>query len=92
MPMILHILAAEQVGPTSLFVRFNDGCVATVDLQPLLTGPIFEPLLVPEAFSQFSIDPICKTICWPNGADLAPEAVRELVPAAHEIGRQARTG
>jgi hypothetical protein len=86
MQMILHILDAELVGPFSLHLRFNDGCSATVDLRPLLTGPIFEPLLDPSVFAKFTVDPICKTICWPNGADLAPEAIRSLVPAEQEIG------
>ena len=84
--MILHILRAELSGPTSLTVRFSDGCEATVDLRPLLSGPIFEPLLEPAVFAQFTVDPVCKTVCWPNGADLAPEAIRALVPTEQEIG------
>jgi hypothetical protein len=84
--MILHILHAELAGPASLFVTFSDGCDATVDLRPLLSGPVFEPLLDPNMFAKFTLDPICKTVCWPNGADLAPEAIRSLVPAEQEIG------
>lgn len=84
--MILHILNAELAGPASLTVTFSDGCDATVDLRPLLVGPIFEPLLDPTFFSRFTLDPVCKTVCWPNGADLAPEAIRALVPAEQEIG------
>ena len=79
--MILHILHAELAGPASLFVTFSDGCDATVDLRPLLSGPVFEPLLDPNMFAKFTLDPVCKTVCWPNGADLAPEAIRSLVPA-----------
>ncbi len=84
--MILHILNAKLAGPTSLTVRFSDGCDATVDLRPLLDGPVFEPLLDPPVFAQFTLDPVCKTICWPNGADLAPEAIRSLVRTRQEIG------
>lgn len=83
--MILHILEAELAGPSSVWVRFDDGVSATVDLRPLLTGPVFEPLLDPDAFAQFTIDPVCRTICWPNGADLAPEAIRSMVPSGQEI-------
>lgn len=84
--MILHILHAELAGPTSLTVLFSDGCNATVDFRPLLSGPVFEPLLDPKVFAQFTLDPVCKTVCWPNGADLAPEAIRSLVPSQQEIG------
>jgi hypothetical protein len=37
-------------------------------------------------FAKFTLDPVCKTVCWPYGADLAPEAIRSLVPAEQEIG------
>ena len=77
--MILHITEAKLAGPTSLFLRFNDGCAATIDLSPLLTGPVLEPLLDPAIFAQFELDPTCKTICWPNQVDLAPESIRSLV-------------
>ncbi len=66
MLMILHILDAELAGPFSLHLRFNDGCSATVDLRPLMAGPIFEPLLDPNVFAKFTVDPICKTVCWPS--------------------------
>jgi hypothetical protein len=72
---ILHILAAQVVGPHSLEVEFDDGVVKRVNLKPLLTGPIFEPLLDPEYFARVVVDPVCGTVVWPNGADLAPEAV-----------------
>jgi len=84
--MILHILQAELAGPASLSVTFSDGCDATVDLRPLLSGPIFEPMLDPRLFAKFTLDPVCKTVCWPNGADLAPEAIRALVLTEQEIG------
>ena len=85
--MILHILAANLAGPTALEVTFNDGNRFVVDLRPLLTGVVFEPLLDPAVFAQFSLDPVCKTIVWPNGADLAPEAIRDLALTEQSIGR-----
>ena len=85
--MILHTLHAKLAGPTSLFVAFSDGCDATVDLRPLLSGPVFEPLLDPDMFAKFTLDPVCKTVCWPNGADLAPEALRFLVPGTIQVPR-----
>jgi hypothetical protein len=41
----------------------------------LLTGELFEPLRDVDQFSKLTIYPISKTIVWPNGADLAPEAL-----------------
>lgn len=78
--MILHILEATVCGEHSLFVRFDDGTEKRVNLRPLLHGPVFEPLKDPTYFARVVVDPICRTVVWPNGADLAPEALHDLVP------------
>jgi hypothetical protein len=38
----------------------------------------FRPLLDPEVFARVAVDPVCGTVVWPNGADLAPEALYAL--------------
>ena len=73
--MALRIQTAESLGGTRLAVSFNDGRVGYAELSPLLKGPIFEELLKPERFAQFRLDPELGTVVWPNGADLAPEAI-----------------
>lgn len=78
--MILRITEAEVVGPHALRLAFNDGTRKTVDVAPLLDGPIFEPLRDPDYFARASLDPVCGTVAWPNGADFAPEALRALAP------------
>jgi hypothetical protein len=82
--MILHIVEAEVCGPHLLRLVFNDGTGKVVNVRPLLSGPIFEPLRDPTYFAQVAVDPVCKTVVWPNGADLAPEALHELA-AVEEI-------
>jgi hypothetical protein len=81
--MILRITEANVCGPTSLTVTFNDGARKTVDIEPLLHGPVFEPLRKPEFFAKVALDHVCGTVVWPNGADFAPEALYELVPEGH---------
>jgi len=65
-----------------LKVEFTDGVGGEVDLSGRLLGPVFEPLKDPLFFAQVSIDEF-GAICWPNGADLAPDALHEklAVPA-----------
>ncbi len=60
-------------------LEFNDGTHGEADVAAQLKGPIFEELLDPEKFSEAYLDPELRTVCWPNGADLAPEFLRVLV-------------
>lgn len=86
---VLHIRAVQVVGDHTLEVEFDDRTVKRVNLKPLLTGPVFEPLLDPRYFARVIVDPRCGTVVWPNGADFAPEALYELAdqearaPMAH---------
>ncbi|MGB5815220.1 MAG: DUF2442 domain-containing protein [Thermoanaerobaculia bacterium] len=67
----------REVRPLSdfrLHVEFADGTEGEVDLSDRLDGPVFEPLRDPDYFAQVSIDEF-GVICWPNGADLAPDAL-----------------
>jgi len=75
---VLHIVNVNVIGPHALKVEFNDGMIKNVDLTPLIHGEVFEPLRDPKYFKQVRLDPECKTVTWPNGADLAPEALYEL--------------
>lgn len=75
---ILRVLSARVVGPYTLELEFNDGARRISNLRPLLDGPIFQPLRDPEYFARVSVDPVCGTVVWPNGADFAPEALRSL--------------
>lgn len=76
--MILHVLEAEVCGPHHLRVTFSDGVTKRVDLAPLMRGPIFEPLRDPAYFAQVELDEDFGAVQWPNGADLAPEALHAL--------------
>ncbi len=59
-------------------LAFNDGTRKTVDVFPLLDGPVFEPLKDPEFFARAAWDPVSGTVFSPNDADFAPEALHAL--------------
>ena len=87
--MILHVEEATVRGAYRLEVRFNDGVRKTVDLAPLLTGPVFEPLRDPKYFARVVVDAQAGTVVWPNGADLAPEALYALPSIGDQEARPA---
>jgi hypothetical protein len=70
-----HVVAAEYRGGYRIHLSFSDGREKTVDLASLLEGPIFEPVRAPGYFGQFFLDG--GAVAWPNGADVAPEALYE---------------
>jgi hypothetical protein len=74
--MFLHVTEAKHVEGHRVRVWFNDGMTCEIDLSESLGGPIFEPLRDIEYFRCFSIEG--HTLAWPNGADFAPEYLREL--------------
>lgn len=76
---MLHITSAKVISGHSLSLKFSDGTDGEADLSAELTGAIFEELRDPEKFKEAYLDTELRTVCWPNGADFAPEFLRSLV-------------
>ncbi|MDX1561491.1 MAG: DUF2442 domain-containing protein [Gammaproteobacteria bacterium] len=75
--MIKHIDKARYLDDFRIWLEFEDGVSGEVDLSQDLDGPIFEPLRRVEYFRSFRLHPELKTLVWPNGADFAPEFLRD---------------
>ena len=65
----------------TLEVTFADGLCGKIDLSSRLFGPVFEPLSNPALFCQARVDEY-GAVCWPNGADLAPDALYRTISSA----------
>jgi len=76
---MLHVTEVRSAGPFRLWLAFSDGTAGEVDLEQELDGPIFEPLRDPTVFAKVELDSEIHTIAWTNGADFAPEFLRDLV-------------
>ncbi|MBA3532491.1 MAG: DUF2442 domain-containing protein [Ardenticatenales bacterium] len=83
--MILHVTQVQAPSHYQLDLTFNNGTRKRVNVQPLVWGPVFEPLREPNYFAQVTV--VYGTVAWPNGADIAPEALYELP----DEGRRATT-
>ena len=75
--MILHVIEAEYERDYIIHLKFNDGAEGFVDLANELYGEMFAPLREVQTFKAFKVDSELNTIVWDNGADLAPEFLRE---------------
>lgn len=75
--MLTRIATARYLGGHSVWLRFSDGLEGTINLSQELAGEIFEPLRDEAFFAQVELHPELHTLVWPNGADFAPEFLRE---------------
>ena len=66
-----------------LRVRFDDGTEGIISLEEQLFGPMFEPLKEVSFFERVAIDKF-GVICWPNGADLAPDALYDDLRSSYD--------
>lgn len=77
MEFIPHVVEAEYIKDYTIKLKFNDGSVKIVTLESYVKrGGVFSRLEDKEFFKKFFID--LNTLCWPNGADIAPERLYEI--------------
>ena len=75
--MFLHVTSVRYLDDYRIWLRFSDGAEGIIDLESELYGEIFEPLRDLALFRQVELTG--RTIEWPNGADFAPEFLRENI-------------
>ena len=73
---MVRVLSVKAKPNWLLDVVFTDGTKCTVSMKDRLFGVVFESLRDPNLFAQAAVDEF-GAICWPNGADLAPDAIYE---------------
>ena len=79
MAKLARVVNAEYVRDFKLRLRFSDGAEKVVDFSRWLHGEIFKPLTNKREFKRFFV--AGGTVCWPNGADIAPETLRNAEDA-----------
>jgi hypothetical protein len=77
---LVRVVTAEYVREYKIRLHFTDGVKGVVDFSRWLDGEVFRPLAVKREFKRFFV--AGGTVCWPNGADIAPETLRVAIEAA----------
>ena len=75
--MFMHVTKARYIENYKVWLSFNDGAEGEVNLASELHGEIFEPLKDIDFFKSFTLEG--HTLSWKNGADFAPEFLRENI-------------
>jgi hypothetical protein len=71
MPRVVKVAPLSQY---RLHVEFDDRVAGTIDLSGELDGEVFLPVRDEAVFRQVTVEEF-GAVCWPNGPDLAPDAM-----------------
>lgn len=71
---LVRVVSADYVREHQLRIAFSDGAEKVIDFSRWLHGEVFRPLVNTREFKRFFV--AGGTVCWPNGADIAPETLR----------------
>ena len=85
-PDLVSVIGVRVLGRYVLELAFDTGEVKIIDMEPLMWGPVFRPILADYSlFREVSVDVDAGTVAWPNGADWAPDELylksKAAVPA-----------
>jgi hypothetical protein len=72
-----RVIDANYLHDYFIHVVFSNGKEGSIDLRPFIGQGIFEPLSNKSYFKKLFVDGW--TISWPNGADIAPETLYEMI-------------
>ena len=89
--MAPEVVSVSPLEPYVVRVVFSDGEVRDVDIGPLLGGAVFRPLRDREEFVRVRVDEQTGAIAWPSGADLDPDVIYGIAPAARQPAARVTT-
>lgn len=77
---MLRVKSVKHIKDYKLEIVFSDGKAKVVDFQNWINegGFYFLPMKDLEFFKKVEIDESNYSICWPNGADVSPDAMYEI--------------
>lgn len=75
--MYNFVVEAKYVSDYVVWLKFDDNVEGEVNLESELEGEIYEPLKDKNYFKNFQIRG--HTLSWENGADFAPEYLRDKI-------------
>lgn len=70
-----EVIEAKIIKGYTVELVFDDLKKGVVDLRRYLDRGIFKELLDKRKFRRMKVDAELGTICWPNGADIAPDTL-----------------
>ena len=87
---MIKIIRAKLIRDRIIQVEFSDGSSGEYDLEPLAARGGLLTLVWSESgyFERFFLE--LGALCWPNGLELSPEAIRRELTAAGKLRQRAQ--
>ncbi len=89
--MAPDVMSVVPLEPFVVRVTFADGEIRDVDIEPLLNGRVFAALRERSEFRRVGVDKQTGAVTWANGADLDPDVIYGIAPAAHQPAARVTT-
>ena len=78
--MLHDIVEVRHIKDFTVFLVFDNGVQGEVDLSQFVTFEgVFAALSDISKFAEVFVEKDIGTICWPNGADIAPETLYQCL-------------
>ena len=87
---VCRVTAFEIIAPFVLDVRFDNETQQRIDFRPVLCGELYGPLRDAALFERVVIDPVARTLVWPNGADFDPSTLHDWPDAGPRMAELAQ--
>jgi Protein of unknown function (DUF2442) len=82
MEKIVHVTGVRFLGGHRLHLQFDDGISGELDFADEEWSGVFAPLRDSSYFGRVELDDALGTVTWPNGADVAPETLHQMLTEA----------
>jgi Protein of unknown function (DUF2442) len=76
---MIRIVSAKPLPGYRLHFVFNDGLAGIFPVEPERRGGVFLKLLDANIFNAVTVNPDFGCVEWPDGIDLAPDAMHETM-------------
>ena len=87
-----EVIDAKIIKDYAVEVIFDDFKKGIIDLRQYLGRGIFKELLNKKRFRQMHVDAELGTICWPNGADIAPDTLYSAINSSYHLYKKFQRG
>lgn len=84
--MLVDVTNIKLLGGYNMLLSFDNGQTGQVNIQDIIKFEgVFAPLKDYKYFAEVKVNHDIGTICWQNGADIAPDTLFAAIKTPHSL-------